>query len=503
MLPVPMSEESDYDTSQYEEKIIDSLSYMHLKNEYEIVLQLRKGNSISSIIPPPSLDLPVINRPMNEDKFNDDLFRTGNRLNDLYTFVNDPDIIVKIIKNLKCRPSLRECFAEKFKSEPDGLNSVITTLIQMNFKNYQPSTRDAIDKLIFMQHIGKERHSSTGTSNINTTELINFMHSIATLNYNIYYERFLDEEFFKIFISVLKKSINDKKIHLLIDSLNSYSWDKNIEIIRQSLRYGNEYIRMRRDKRIKQIISAKGADDIDTSIGKLKIIETFSKEYIPGNALTLKKLNSMVHNFFSPSNWRRRLVFHIRRAGTGIFNVNFVPCKDYSLILRNIAAGDNTDEQVFHLLNDATSFYKIYFIKDWIGYVTLLRVKTLTGYDSVLVEKININEVMTEAGFTTDVYFENMSEIFTAEFYQKNYRYLLIPEFTPEIPWMLSDNDSESIYYRYKYSPRLDGPLMLYSKFEDGYSIKPSSNFESMHCDRYIIVRDFTEHGQGVLPGCE
>jgi len=490
---------SDYDISRAEDEILESLRYMIRGNEYELVLQLRNAKSLVSMIPEPSLDLPEIAGPPAANIFTDEVYEAGMGLGYIYSLVSDPDIAEKIIKNIRCRPSLKNVLLEQIGNEPDGLDSSIKALMHINLKNYLGSTKDAIDKLIFLQHIKKDKIFNTAHNKIKPVELVTALHGIAVMDYRQFYNRYLDEEFLKAFAAKLTNSINDKRINLLADSLDCIDWDRNIEKIRHSLNYGNEYIRIMSEKRKSKNNIVHGRGSLQFSVAKLKVVEAFAKEYIPANVHDLKVLNRIMMNYLKPSAWRSRIVFSVRRAGRGVFNVNFVPCKDYSMVLRHLAGSDCSSDFFTHLLNDASSFYKIMFFNDWIGYITLLRVKTETGVESVLVDVININSVMVSQGFTIDSIFDDMVERLSSALSKTGLRYLLIPVFSP----LLSNSDCDSIYHKFKGLPRVDGPLLLYCKADNDYRLKEDSYFQSMECDKYIIVRDFTEHGQGVLKGCE
>ena len=94
---IVIPENSDYDISRSGDAILESLRYMLKGNEYELVLQLRSAKALASMIPEPSLDLPVTAGPASVNVFTEEAWETGDGLQYLYSLVSDPEIAVKIV----------------------------------------------------------------------------------------------------------------------------------------------------------------------------------------------------------------------------------------------------------------------------------------------------------------------------------------------------------------------------------------------------------------------
>jgi len=252
-------------------------------------------------------------------------------------------------------------------------------------------------------------------------------------------------------------------------------------------------------KRGKQHNVIEPADKPGRSIVRYKIMDAFTKEFIPGNAVTLKKLNRLVRNYFTPSTWRRKTVCMLKAVNynRNTFRMLLIPCKDGSMVHRHHSGNDCTADMDFQLMNPASSFYKIMYSGNWVGYISLLKVNTPDGVKAALVDVININRVLIDSGLNIESFFEGFAEGLIDNFYEKGLKYLLITS----SDYLLSNSDTSSIYYRYDKCPEIRGPLSLFRGEGEEYVEDDSYCFQSLQSETFIIVRDFENHGQGVLEG--
>lgn len=133
---------------------------------------------------------------------------------------------------------------------------------------------------------------------------------------------------------------------------------------------------------------------------------------------------------------------------------------------------------------------------NWVGYISLLKVNTPDRIKAALVDVININRVLIDSGLNIESLFEGFADGLTDNFYEKGLRYLLIPSSC----YLLSNSDTRSIYYRYGNYPEIRGSLSLYRGEGEEYGPDNCTCFQSLQSEKFIVVRDFELHGQGVLP---
>lgn len=494
-----------YDITDDEEKILASLRYLDLADEYKLIQRVRITGQVMSLLKTaPSFKLPqiIVNAgkgPVPSGVHND----TDKTMTMLRTILNNPGSAERIITGIRCRTAIKEKLLACIRDNETGLDKVIPVLMLMNLKNYQAGIKEAVEKLILIKHAARWRDGQHGSGDAFIDERLEDIEHILSMSFSDYYKDFTDTAFTDAFNNKLHSVFKDDKIERLIESMKHDDWALNIRTLKHSISYGSEYISIMTENRklgkLNNVIDP--GDKPGRSIARYKIIDVFTREFIPGNAVTLKKLNRLVRNYFTPSTWRRKTVCMLKAVNynRNTFRLLLVPCNDASMVYRHLSGNDCTSDMDLQLMNHASSFYKIMYSGNWVGYISLLKVNTPDRIKAVLVDVININSVLIDSGLNIESLFEGFADGLMDNFYEKGLRYLLIPS-----SWyLLSNSDTDSIYYRYSKYPVISGPLSLFYEEGGEYVEKDSFCFQSLESDKYIIVRDFELHGQGVLDGCE
>lgn len=496
-------EDLTYDITDDEEKIIASLRYMDLADEYKFIQKVRNtGQCMSLLKIIPSFTLPEIIVNAGKGPIPVGVHNNAEKtMAMLRIILNDARSSKNIITDIRCRTAIKDkllaCLHEN-ETEPW---KVIPALMLMNLKNYQPDIKEAIEKLILIKYANRWKDGFNSSIHSSFYERLEDIEKILSMSFSDYYSDFTDTGFLDAFINKLRLSFEDRKIERLIEAMNADDWESNIRLLRHSIIYGSEYIRILETKReIKKQpafvnYGAKG------SILRFKVIEVFTKEYIPANPVTLKKLNKMFKNYFSPSSWRRKTACKLKAVNynRNTFRLLLIPCKDGSMVHRHLSGNDCTADMDFQLMAPASSFYKIMYSGNWVGYISLLKVNMPDGVKAALVDVININRVLIDSGLNIESFFEGFADGLIDNFYEKGLKYLLISSSS----FLLSNSDTGSIYYRYGNYPEIRGPLSLFRGEGEEYGLDNCSCFQSLESEKFIIVRDFEHHGQGVLDGCE
>jgi len=477
--------------------------WMDLADEYKLLQSVRYTGQLMTLLKiKPSFDLPqiIVNAgkgPIPAGVHND----TEKTMSMLLLMLNKSDSAESIITDIRCRTAIKDKLISCLRENETGLEKVISGLMLMNLKNYQSGIKDAVEKLILIKHTARLGAGRNNKGDISIDERLENIENILDMIFSEYYRDFTDTDFFEAFNNKLRILFDDNKIERLIESMNEGGWDLNIRLLKHSIVYGSEYIRIMAKNREIEKQPAFVNYGVKGSILRFKVLEIFAKEYIPANQVTLKKLNRLVRNYFTASTWRKKTICMLKTVNyyRNTFRLLLVPCKDASMKLRNLSGNDCTADMDFQLMNPASSFYKIIYSGNWVGYISLIKVNTPDGIKAALVDVININSVLIDAGLNIESLFEGFAGGLIDNFYEKELRYLLIPS----LAFLLSNSDTDSIYYRYGKYPKIKGPLRLVCGEGEEYVENDSSCFQSLESEKFIIVRDFELHGQAVLPGCE
>ncbi len=409
-------------------------------------------------------------------------------LSELIFIKKHPDSIDWSIDSLKCSKSLKNKIKGLLHSGIEGMKNAISELIMINLNNYQADTKEIIERLILLVNINdisinRCHHDSPEFLNA----LVELQH-ISAYSFNDFYKPFMNETHFNCFINKIESAINDNKAHRLINSLDAGRWDCNEEKIRKSITSGPEYINMQTGKCTGFSVP-------------LKIMAEFGEDYIPAKTQYIKYLKNIIHNYFTQSPWKRHASFLLKYyiLHHRMNRLRFEFCKDSSMSLRFVAGSDCTEGMDLQLSDPASAFYKIVFCNNWIGYISLLSVKTLTGYKAVLIDVINIRETRDLEDFNISNFFDNFVDSFIENSGITGFKYLLITTHDE----LLSNSKTCEIYYKYKNYPRIDGPLLLYRGENKEYALDYLKVFQSLTSDSFIIVRDLEYDRQGILPGFE
>lgn len=178
--------------------------------------------------------------------------------------------------------------------------------------------------------------------------------------------------------------------------------------------------------------------------------------------------------------------------------LRFEFCKDSTMSLRFAAGSDCTAGMDAQIADRASAFYKIFFCDNWVGYISLLSVKTSYGHKAVLIDVINIKEIRQLDDFNISNFFDSFIDGFAENSGIKDIKYILITTY----PVLLSNSKTEEIYSKYARYPRIDGPLSIYRGENREYSDDYLNIFQSLTAETFIIVRDLENDLQGILPGC-
>ena len=400
---------------------------------------------------------------------------------------NHPDSIAESIEGIKCSKPVKSRLKGLLDSGIDGIKSVISELIMINLNNYQAYTKETIERLILLVNFDEipisQRHHDSPEFLSALVELQN----VSVYDFNEYYKPFITESHFNSFISKLENDIQDDMVHLLVASLDAERWDYNEEMIRKSIARGPVYINMKTGKCTGFSVP-------------LKIMAEFGEDYIPAKTQSVTYLKNIIHNYFTQSPWKRHttflLTYYILHHGMNRLRFEF--CKDSSLSLRFVAGSDCTAGMDLQLADPASAFYKIVFCNKWVGYLSLLSVKTAGGYKAVLIDVINIRESANLDDFNISNFFDNFLDSFTENSGITGFKYLLITTHEE----LLSNSKTSEIYNKYKRYPRIHGPLLLYKGENKEYADDYMKIFQSLTSESFIIVRDLECDRQGILPGC-
>lgn len=404
-------------------------------------------------------------------------------ISEILSLETRPDKIPEIIERLCYRKQIKNKLTGLIKTDNEGLQKVIAELIHLNLKNFQSYTKEVIEKLILLINFSDSYKSLHNSGYQDLLKTIIKIQKISSWNFSDYYKLFLTENFFYSFVSQIEAGMDDSKVHYLSDTLDKNRWDYNIRVIKNSLHNGNQYINTNKNRVI------------------LKIMAEFGDNYIPKKTRSLKYLKSIIANYFTPSNWRKRISFILKyyilhKSGN---HLRFESCKDSSMALRFFAGGDCSADMNSPLADTASVYYKIFLNDEWIGYVTLLSVKTENDHKAILIDVINIKKSILECDFSIADFFDYFIDGLIERSGIDGHKYLLIsahPEF-------LSDSETYIIYEKYGRYPEIKEPLLLYRGKDKEYAKDYLTLFQSLKSESYIIIRDFENYCKGILPGCE
>lgn len=419
---------------------------------------------------------------------NDIVSETEILLAELLFLKKHTDSIIENIEDLKCSKSMKNKLRDLLHSGIEGMKIAISELILINLNNYQADTKEIIERLILLVYIDDVCISRCHHDSPEFLNALVELQNISAYDFNDYYKPFMNETHFNSFIYKIEKGISDNKAHRLINSLNAERWDYNEEIIRKSITSGPEYINMQTGKCTGFSVP-------------LKIMAEFGEDYIPAKTQYIKCLKNIINNYFSQSPWRKHLTFllkyYILHHRMNRLRIEF--CKDSSMSLRFVAGGDCTAGMDMQLADSASAFYKIIFCNNWIGYISLLSVKTGDGDKAVLIDVINIGETGEIDDFNISNFFDNFIDSFMESSGITGFKYLLITTHSE----LLSNSKTCEIYDKYKNYPLIEGPLLLYRGENKKYAEDFLKIFQSLTSESFIIVRDLEYDRQGILPGCE
>jgi hypothetical protein len=168
----------------------------------------------------------------------------------------------------------------------------------------------------------------------------------------------------------------------------------------------------------------------------------------------------------------------------GVTHLDFVPEKNVSLFFRALAGGDcsiDLDSQVTH---QRSAFYKIIQGSEWIGYVTLLDLCDGAGRHAMLIDVMNMRkDLRIDYLALFDLFVENIRSFVEP----MGYCYVLIPNEMTK----LSNNEfiRDPVFWQY-------GKGNIIS----GFTLDPfEGSFHTSGSEEYIVVRDFSSHGQLLL----
>ncbi len=358
-----------------------------------------------------------------------------NCISELLYMNHHPVNIIDSIERLPYRRSVKDKLASLLSSGDDGLHKIIAELIQLNMNNFQPRTKELIEKLILLFNITNLNINQTNKDSPEFLNTVIYLQRISSFDFNDYYKPFININHFNVFIENIKKGMGNESREFPFTSMDIEKWDYNENFFRKLIKIGSSY----------NNINAGINNDASSS---LKINSEFEDVFIPRKTASIKYFSNIIVNYFNASPWRKRASFILKYyvLHHSMCLLRFESCKDSSLSLRFVAGSDCSEGLNSQLADPASSFYKIYMNNEWIGYVSLLSVKTVKDDKAILIDVINIKQSMESFNLIINDFFDNFIDTFIEESGVDGYRYILITTNNK----LLSNRNGETIYNKYE-----------------------------------------------------
>lgn len=389
----------------------------------------------------------------------------------------------ELINSLRCRASYKIKLLAGLQENNRSLKQIIRRILKLNLKNYQPGNKDIIEKMILLHYLSETNRSRNNTLKaMPFVQILNLIYDFLSRSFEGYYGRYIDTEYFNLFIEKLKAEYPDHPLESLADSFKSEDWNFNEKLIRDSHACGSKNIIRKPSQTVFTDYNCETNSYDITDDGIIKILCVFTAD-IPKNTFDLKRMGVFINNYFTSSIWRKNLNKLLIEAYTikpGSI-IEFVPCKDQTLAVRHIAGNDCTADMNEFISDSDSMFYKITHMEKWIGYACILSSKLPGGEAVAIIDVINFKN--TEIKLSLEM-FEAMLDNISKDLKKQGFKYILIPEEKR----MLTNINCDDIYKKYADSPGVN--LYPETDFSINHILERHKGFHSLYSEQLLIVRD-------------
>lgn len=452
----------DISNDMSDQNIMNVIKQYGLNDIADLNISSFKEKLISShkmkIPPMPTLFKPFIydfQKPQIDPEFIEKAYELKAHI--LYDVEHDIGAVRRIIDDNKClKKRVKEKIIKAYDGTLDALEKLIVKLQLKLLDRYQLDIMELIEDLIIIYTLKTDESiyqeiNSSGSSSIDS--LFNLYENKTDMNYCYLFNKYLLNYFINKIVKDFKLNVND------LPSLQQFHDDNQSGV------------------------SCKTPVSIDEIFYNL-FMELAIMEDLGNSPPKNWDLDRFYSSLFMPTKRRKEYIEFLKPIIKPSLEICYtlIPAKDISLLFRAIAGNDCSIDFDFHVTHPCSCFYKIIDGENWIGYISLLEVIDDNGIKAILFDVINIrNNPGVDSLELFNQFVNNIESLIEPE----GYGYILIPDNYK----YLSNYDyiRMPIYHFYCNAKKLMTKLIL-SPFEE--------TFQSIGSDSYIIVRDFSDHGQ-------